>query len=170
MEDKTMKLIQTDAAINAGNSGGMLLNSYGQVIGINSMKMSASYGEASVEGLGFAIPITDAKEIILSLINDGYVTGRPQLGITGTTVTEEQAEFYHIPQGVYVYSASENSAAVLQQGDVIIAINGVEITSMEELNAEKNQHKAGETVTLRINRSGETMDVEIVLQESRPEE
>ena len=170
LEDKTMTLIQTDAAINSGNSGGMLLNSYGQVIGINSLKMGSSYGEASVEGLGFAIPINDAAEIIKSLINDGYVTGRPQLGITGTTITEEQAAFYHIPQGVYVYSVSENSAAGLQEGDVITAIDGVEITKMEELNERKNLHKAGETVTLGINRDGESMEVQVTLQESRQEE
>ncbi len=170
LENKTMTLIQTDAAINSGNSGGMLLNSYGQVIGINSLKMSSSYGEASVEGLGFAIPINEAAEIIKSLISDGYVTGRPQLGITGTTITAEQAEFYHIPKGVYVYSVSENSAAGLQQGDVITAFNGTEITTMDELNEQKNLHKAGETVTLRISRSGESMDVQVTLQESREEE
>ena len=170
LEDKTMTLIQTDAAINAGNSGGMLLNSYGQVIGINSLKMGSSYGEASVEGLGFAIPINDAAEIIKSLISDGYVTGRPQLGITGTTVTAEQAEFYHIPQGVYVYSVSEASATGLQQGDVITAVNGTAITTMEELTEQKNLYKAGETVTLRISRGGESMDVQITLQESRPAE
>ena len=169
LEDRTMTLIQTDAAINAGNSGGMLLNSYGQVIGINSMKMSSSYGEASVEGLGFAIPISDAAEIIRSLISDGYVTGRPQLGITGTTVTEEQAAFYHIPQGVYVYSSSDQNASVLQQGDIITAIDGTEITTMEELNEQKNLHKAGETVTLRISRDGESTELQITLQESRQE-
>lgn len=170
LEDKTMKLIQTDAAINSGNSGGMLLNSCGQVIGINSLKMSSSYGEASVEGLGFAIPINDAAEIIKSLISDGYVTGRPLLGISGTTVTEEQAERYHIPQGVYVYSVSEKSVSGLQQGDVITAINGTEITTMEELNEQKNLYKAGETVSLRVSRGGESINVQVTLQESRPEE
>ena len=167
LEDRTMTLIQTDAAINAGNSGGMLLNAYGQVIGINSMKMGASYGEASVEGLGFAIPITDAEEIISSLIANGYVTGRPQLGITGVTVTEEYAELYHMPQGVYVYSA--DGASALQKGDIITAIDGTAITTMEELNEQKNQHQAGDTVTLTVTRSGESMDVQITLQESRPE-
>lgn len=169
LEDKTMTLIQTDAAINSGNSGGMLLNSYGQVIGINSLKMGSSYGEASVEGLGFAIPINDAAEIINSLIRDGYVTGRPQLGITGTTITEDMAALYHIPQGVYVYSVSENSASGLQQGDIITAIDSTEITTMEELNEQKNLHKAGETVTLRIIRNGESTEVQVTLQESRPE-
>jgi serine protease Do len=172
LDDRTMTLIQTDAAINSGNSGGMLLNAYGQVIGINSMKMGSSYSSASVEGLGFAIPISDAKEIITSLINNGYVTGRPQLGITGVTVTESDAERFNLPQGVYVYGVSEGSAAAqagLQQGDIITAIDGVEITTMEELNEQKNQHKAGETGTLRVNRSGETRDVQMTLQEAQQE-
>ncbi len=172
LEDRTMTLIQTDAAINSGNSGGMLLNAYGQVVGINSMKMGSSYGSASVEGLGFAIPISDAKEIITSLINNGYVTGRPQLGITGVTVTESDAERFSLPQGVYVYGVSEDSAAEqagLQQGDIITAIDGVEITTMEELNEQKNQHKAGETVTLRISRSGETLNIQMTLQEVQQE-
>ena len=173
LEDRTMTLIQTDAAINSGNSGGMLLNAYGQVIGINSMKMGSSYGSASVEGLGFAIPISDAKEIINSLINNGYVTGRPQLGITGVTVTESDAERFNLPQGVYVYGVAENSAAAkagLQQGDIITAIDGVEITTMEELSEQKNKHQAGDTVTLRISRSGETMDVQMTLQEVKQED
>lgn len=170
LEDRTMTLIQTDAAINSGNSGGMLLNAYGQVIGINSLKMGSSYGGESIEGLGFAIPISDAAEIISSLISDGYVTGRPQLGITGATITAEQAEFYHIPQGVYVYSVSENVASGLQKDDVITGINGTAITTMEELSEQKNLYKAGDTVTLQINRNGESIDVQITLQESRPEE
>ena len=170
LEDRTMTLIQTDAAINSGNSGGMLLNAYGQVIGINSMKMSSSYGEASVEGLGFAIPISDAEEIIMSLIQNGYVTGRPLLGISGATITAEQAKFNNLPQGVYVYSASDNSTADLQKGDVITAIDGVEITSMDELNEQKNKHKAGESVTLTICRNGENMQVQVTLLESKPEE
>lgn len=170
LEDRTMTLIQTDAAINSGNSGGMLLNAYGQVIGINSMKMSSSYGEASVEGLGFAIPISDAEEIIMSLIQNGYVTGRPMLGISGATISEEQAKFNNLPQGVYVYSASDNSTADLQKGDVITAIDGVEITSMDELNEQKNKHKAGESVTLTICRNGENVQVQVTLLESKPEE
>ena len=172
LEDRTMTLIQTDAAINSGNSGGMLLNAYGQVVGINSMKMGSSSGSASVEGLGFAIPISDAKEIITSLIENGYVTGRPQLGISGTTVTEADAERYNVPQGVYVYSVTEGSAAALaglQQGDIITAIDGVETATMEELNEQKNQHNAGETVTLRISRSGETLNIQVTLQESQQE-
>ncbi len=173
LEDRTMTLIQTDAAINSGNSGGMLLNAYGQVIGINSMKMGSSSSSASVEGLGFAIPISDAKDIINSLITNGYVTGRPQLGITGTTVTESDAERYNIPQGVYVYSVTEDSAAEqagLRQGDIITAIDGVEITTMDELSEQKNEHQAGDTVALRVYRSGETFDIQMTLQEVTQED
>ena len=173
LEDRTMTLIQTDAAINAGNSGGPLLNAYGQVIGINSMKMgSSTYGQASVEGLGFAIPIADAKDIIDSLINNGYVTGRPQFGITGVTVSESDAARFNLPQGVYVYSVGEGSAAEqagIRQGDIITAVDGVQIKTMDELNEQKNKHKAGESVTLSISRSGESEEVQVTLQEVKSE-
>lgn len=170
IDEKDMTLIQTDAAINSGNSGGPLLNGYGQVVGINSAKMSSTYGTASVEGLGFAIPISDAKEIIEDLINSGYVTGRPQFGITGADVTEADAQRFNLPQGVYVYSVAEDSAAEkagLRQGDVITAIENREITTMEELNAVKNEYAAGDTITLRVYRSGETFETRLTLQEVR---
>lgn len=173
IDDRHMSLIQTDAAINSGNSGGPLLNAYGQVVGINSMKMGSTYSSASVEGLGFAIPIADAKGIIDSLINNGYVTGRPQLGITGVNVTQSDADRFNLPQGVYVYGVAENSAAAdagIRQGDIITAINGTAITTMDELNEEKNKHSAGETITLSISRSGETLDVELVLQEVKQQD
>lgn len=172
IDEREMTLIQTDAAINAGNSGGPLLNGYGQVVGINSAKMSSSYGTASVEGLGFAIPISDAKSIIDDLINSGYVTGRPQLGITGADVTEADSQRFNLPQGVYVYSVAEDSAAYkagIRQGDVITAIDGKEITTMEELNAVKNEHTAGETIEIKVYRSGETFEMELTLQEVRQE-
>ena len=173
INEKDMTLIQTDAAINSGNSGGPLLNGYGQVIGINSAKMSSTYGSASVEGLGFAIPISDAKEIIEDLINNGYVTGRPQFGITGVDVTASDAERFSMPQGVYVYGVTEGSAAYeagIRQGDVITAVNGETITNMDELNEAKNQHNAGDTITVTVFRSGETIDLNLTLQEVRQEE
>ena len=171
-DGRKMTLIQTDAAINSGNSGGPLLNAYGQVIGINSMKMGSQYSGTTVEGLGFAIPIADAKDVIDSLINNGYVTGRPQLGITGQTVTEAVAEMYNMPQGVYVHSVAEGSAAAaagIRQSDIITAINGKPITTMDELSEEKNKYKAGETITLSISRSGETEEVQITLEEVKQE-
>ena len=172
INEKDMTLIQTDAAINSGNSGGPLLNGYGQVVGINSAKMSSTYGSASVEGLGFSIPISDAKEILEDLINNGYVTGRPQFGITGVTVSEADASHYNMPQGVYVYGVTEGSAAYeagIRQGDVITAVEGTEITDMDSLNTIKNQYNAGDTITITIFRAGEKMDVSLTLQEVRQE-
>ncbi len=169
INEKSMTLIQTDAAINSGNSGGPLLNSSGQVIGINSAKMSSSYGSASVEGLGFAIPIDDAKVIIDDLINYKYVKGRPQIGISTVDVTESVSRYYDIPLGVYVQDVQEGGSADLagiQKGDVIIDADGEPITTAEELNTIKNNHKAGETLKLTITRAGEDMQIELVLQEA----
>lgn len=171
INDKEMTLIQTDTAINSGNSGGPLINSAGQVIGINSAKMSSSYssGSASVEGIGFAIPITEAKEIVDDLINYGYVTGRPQLGITCQDVSEAVSQAYNIPVGSYIISVTEGGAADkagLQIQDVIIAIDGNEIKTTEELNDYKNEHDAGEEVVLTIVRYGQQMDVTVILEEA----
>lgn len=169
INEKSMSLIQTDAAINSGNSGGPLLNSSGQVIGINSAKMSSSYGSATVEGLGFAIPINDAKIIIDDLINYKYVKGRPQIGITTVDVTESVSRYYDIPLGVYVQGVQEGSAgdlAGIRKGDVIIDIDGETVTSAKELNDIKNTHKAGETITITINRAGEDITVDLILQEA----
>lgn len=170
INDKAMTLIQTDTAINSGNSGGPLINSAGQVIGINSAKMSSSYSSnsASIEGIGFAIPITEAKEIINDLINYGYVTGRPQLGITCQDVSESVSQAYNMPIGAYIISVSEGGAAAkagLKTGDVITGIEGQDIKTTEELNNIKNEYNAGDTVTLTIVRDGKTMDVKVELQE-----
>ena len=169
INEKNMTLIQTDAAINSGNSGGPLLNSCGQVIGINSAKMSSSYGSASVEGLGFAIPMNEAKLIIDDLINYKHVTGRPQIGITTIDVNETVSSYLNIPMGVYIRNVEENSAAEnagLQIGDVIIAIEGEAITSAEELNRIKNEFKAGDNISLTINRMGRDIEVSVTLQEA----
>ncbi len=169
INEKHMTLIQTDAAINSGNSGGPLLNSCGQVIGINSAKMSSSYGSASIEGLGFAIPINEAKTIIDDLINNGYVTGRPQIGISGVDVNESYSSYLGIPMGVYVRAISEGSAAELagiRPGDVIIGIEDEAVKTMDELNTIKNQYKAGDSITIKLNRNGEDIDVRLTLQDA----
>lgn len=171
INDKEMTLIQTDTAINSGNSGGPLINSAGQVIGINSAKMSSSYSSSSatIEGIGFAIPITEAKEIVDDLITYGYVTGRPQLGITCQDVSEAVSQAYNIPVGSYIISITEGGAADkagLQIQDVIIAIDGQTITSTEELNDYKNEHDAGEEVVLTIVRAGQQMEVTVILEEA----
>lgn len=168
INDKKMSLIQTDAAINSGNSGGPLVNSYGQVIGINSAKMTSTYSSASVEGLGFAIPITQAKTIIDDLINYGYVKGRPQLGITCIDVDETTANLYNMSVGAYVRSVTPNGAADLagiQEGDIIIGVNGTAVSTTEEINEKKNEFKAGDTITLTISRNGKDTDVQVTLQE-----
>lgn len=168
INDKKMNLIQTDAAINSGNSGGPLINSYGQVIGINSAKMTSTYSSSSVEGLGFAIPITQAKTIIDDLINYGYVKGRPQLGITCIDVDESTASLYNMTVGAYVRSVTPNGAAALagiQEGDIIIGVNGTAVSTADELNEKKNEFNAGDTITLTISRKGKDTDVQVTLQE-----
>ena len=167
-----MTLIQTDASINQGNSGGPLLNSCGQVIGINSAKISSNYGDVTVEGLGFAIPINDARVIIDDLINNGYVTGRPQIGITAVNIDEMYSSYLGLPMGIYVRGVAEGSAAELagiRVGDVIIGVNDEAVTSMDELNNIKNQFKAGDTITLKINRDGEDIDIALVLHDANAE-
>lgn len=169
INDNTMTLIQTDTAINNGNSGGPLINSSGQVIGINSAKMSSTYsGEATVEGIGFAIPMSEAKSIVDDLINYGYVTGRPQLGISCQDVTEAVSQAYNIPVGAYIFSVTAGGAADqagLQPGDVITGIQDQTISTTEELNAVKNQYKVGDTITLTYVRAGETKKVDVTLAE-----
>ncbi|MGN1225207.1 MAG: trypsin-like peptidase domain-containing protein [Ruminococcus sp.] len=170
INDKTMTLIQTDTAINNGNSGGPLINSSGQVIGINSAKMSSSVSSsgATIEGIGFAIPMTEAREIVDDLINYGYVTGRPQLGISCQDVSEAVSQAYNLPIGAYIISITEGGAADeagLQVGDIITAINDNTIQTTEELNNYKNECNAGDTVTLTIVRNGQEQKVNVVLKE-----
>lgn len=169
INEKNMTLIQTDAAINQGNSGGPLLNSCGQVIGINSAKMSSSYGSATVEGLGFAIPINDAKVIIDDLINNGGVTGRPQIGISAVDITEAYSSYLGLPMGIYVRDVAAGSAAEeagIRVGDVVIGINDEAVNTMDELNSIKNKFKAGDTITLKVYRNNEDIDIIVVLHDA----
>ena len=163
INEKQMKLIQTDAAINSGNSGGPLLNSCGQVIGINSAKMSSNYSSsASIEGLGFAIPISEAKNIIDDLISYGYVTGKPQIGISCVDVDELYSRYYNIPQGIWVREVEEGSAAEkagIKVGDVIIGIEGEAVSSIKEMNEIKNKYKAGDEITLTIRKLQLILDI-----------
>lgn len=172
INEKKMSLIQTDAAINNGNSGGPLLNSCGQVIGINSAKMSSSYStSASVEGLCFAIPIKEAKVIIDDLINYRYVTGRPDDGIISTRdITEAESRYWSIPVGVFVMSIQADGAADragIMPGDVIIDIEGNAVSTGQQLRDIKNQYKAGDTITITVTRGGQDIRMKLVLQEER---
>lgn len=168
IDSRKFTLIQTDAAINAGNSGGPLVNCYGQVIGINSVKIQSGYN--SVEGLGFAIPIDEAKPIIDELIQHGYVTGRPLLGIGGQDITSAQAKFNDIPQGVYVVTVSSDGGADkagIKAGDIITAVNAEEVTTMAELSSELEKFKAGETVKISYYRDGKDFFTNVTLTENK---
>lgn len=168
IDGKQMTMIQTDAAINPGNSGGALLNMKGQVIGINTAK-STGY---DVEGLGFAIPINEAKPVIESIITNGYVTGRPVIGLGGRTVTEAISKAQGIPVGVYVASITEYGAAEkagIQIGDVIIECEGQEVTTVDEINKIRDEHKPGDQITMKINRAGQIKEVTVTLEEEKPQ-
>lgn len=165
IEDRTMNLIQTDASINSGNSGGPLINAYGQVIGITSAKVSSTYGE----GLGFAIPIDEATPIIDDLIQYGYVTGRPTLGISGENVTDVYSQYYDVPKGFFVRSVESGSAAEeagIQVNDIVIGIEGNLIESIEEFNEIKEKYKAGDKITVSVYRDGEIIDKDVTLGEA----
>lgn len=156
-------LIQTDAAINSGNSGGALVNSKGQVIGINFMKISS----VGVEGISFAIPITEAIGVSNQLIQYNKVK-RPYLGITGTTVTEQISKKYNLAIGAYVQAVdtfAKASSAGLRAGDVITAIDNKEIKTMTELTDYIKSKNIGDTVTLKINRNGEVLEISCELSE-----
>lgn len=162
-DGRTRKLIQTDAAINSGNSGGALVNSKGEVIGINTLKLSAT----GVEGMGFAIPINSVTDIYQQLIQYNKVK-RPYIGITGTTVDEKTSKYYNIPVGVYVKAISNFSPAEkagLKVADVITAIDGKEVKTMDELNNIKYEHQIGDSVTLKIIRDGKDMEITLTLEE-----
>lgn len=156
VENRSYNLLQTDAAINPGNSGGALVNKYGEVIGINSIKMS----ETGVEGIGFAIAISEAKPIIDDLMNSGYVSGRSLIGVT---LTESK-------NGLTVYSVSEGSGAEkagIKQGDLIVKADGTVVTTREALNEVRDGKKPGDYITLTVIRNGELTDVKVQLGEDK---
>ena len=152
---RTMSLIQTNAALNSGNSGGPLINCYGQVIGINTMKISSFAEGANVEGLGFAIPSTTVKEIVDQLICQGYVSGRPDLGITGESVSVYYQHFYNMPEGLFITGVDAGSAAAekgIAQGDILIRLNGTRICDNDDLNSALYSLEVGDTVEVVIYR------------------
>lgn len=159
----TYTLIQTDAAINSGNSGGALVNSEGKVIGINTLKLSGT----GIEGIGFAIPINSTTDITSQLIQYSKVK-RPFIGISGIDLNAETAKTYNLVEGVYVKSVEDFSAAEkagLKAGDVIIEVEGKSIKTMDELNEVKNSHKIGDELKLKINRNGTEKEITLTLGE-----
>lgn len=172
VDNVTNKMIQIDAAINGGNSGGALLNSNGEVVGINSVKYSSAVTStsASIEGMGFAIPITDVKDLITNLMNGEEDKSDATIGVEGYMVTEEQNKAYNMPIGFYISSIVENSGADkagLEIGNIITAINDNEVKSFSDLTDVLYTKKKGDKVKLRISytsgRKYSSKDVEITL-------
>lgn len=162
-DGKKFTLIQTDAAINSGNSGGALVNSEGKVIGVNTLKLSGT----GIEGMGFAIPINSTTDITSQLIQYSKVK-RPYIGISGMDLTEQTAKANKLVVGIYVKSIDDFSAAEkagIKIGDVIIEADGKKITKMDELNEIKNSHKIGDEMKIKVNRDGQEKDLTITLGE-----
>ena len=166
---RTLTLIQTNAALNSGNSGGPLINCYGQVIGINTMKMGDIASSSGVEGLGFAIPSTTVKEIADQLISQGYVSGRPSLGLSGEGVSSFYQFYYRLPSGMYIESIEEGSDAAtkgLEAGDILISVDNVRVSSMEDLHLLLSNYAVGDTVQIVIYRGGRQYTADLILHEA----
>ena len=164
VEGIIINTFQFSAAVNRGNSGGPIYNANGEVIGIVTAKMA----RADVEGIGFAVPINDAIEIATGLIEFGYITGRPMLGITGMTVTRPLAEYYDLTVGVFVRDVNPGSAAEragLENGDIIVGLGGFEVTSMDTLRFTMRGYRSGETAQLLVWRDGTVIEMSIIFDE-----
>ena len=164
---KTLNLIQTDCAINAGNSGGALFNMYGEVIGITNAKYSSNgFDEVSVDNVGFAIPINSVANIVKSIIENGYIV-KPYIGVSITNVSEESQGF-GLPKGAAVKAVNENSpaeAAGLQVNDIITAVDGEEISGSDDLVNIVKASSAGDVKTLTVYRQGEILEIQIEIGE-----
>ena len=165
---RTMNLIQTNAALNSGNSGGPLINSCGQVIGINTTKIGTFTDSAGVEGLGFAIPSAVVKDIVSQILNQGYVSGRPFLGITGERLSVFYQRYYRLPAGLYVTAVAEGSSAAdvgIVPGDILLSIDGTNIHTQNELDTALYHYAAGDQMDIVIYRSGYTLQATLTLAE-----
>lgn len=162
----TMNLIQTDCAINSGNSGGALFNLYGEVVGVTNAKYSGSGGGASIDNIGFAIPINHVKEIIKSIIENGYIT-KPYIGVSVTDVSWE-TQSYGLPKGAAVRSIAEDgpaAAAGLEENDIITAINGEEINGSKALVDVVRDSSVGDELVLTVYRKGESIERKVIVGE-----
>ena len=174
MSDGTiMNMIQTDTAINSGNSGGPLFDQYGQAVGIVSAKYSGSSGSSStIEGIGFAIPINDVADMVTSIIEHGYVTGKPNVGILMNDVSTEAVQRYGVPAGAYIEAVLEGSCADragLQPGDIVTAVGDSAVTSSEQLSSAVKNYRAGEQVTFTVYRDGKNVELTLTLDEDNQE-
>ena len=171
MDGRTMTLIQTNAALNSGNSGGPLINCYGQVIGINTMKIGTFTDNAGVEGLGFAIPSTQVKDIVDQIIAQGYVSGRPSLGITGEALSTFYQHYYRMPAGLYITEVEPGSDAAkkgIQEGDMLLYLGETRVTSMEDLKTALYDCEVGQAVEVIVYHKGQQYRLELTLSEDVP--
>ena len=163
-----MNLMQTDCAINSGNSGGALFNLYGEVIGITNAKYSSSSSGASIDNIGFAIPLNHVRQIVESIIEKGYIT-KPYIGVSAGTVSLD-AQRYGLPKGAAVISIADSSPAAasdLQVNDIITHVNGTAISSSSELVSLVSQAQIGDTVRLSVYRQGSTLEITLTVGEKR---
>lgn len=170
VDGRTMTLIQTNAALNSGNSGGPLINCYGQVIGINTMKIGAFTDSAGVEGLGFAIPSTTVKEVVDQLIRQGYVSGRPSLGLDGDGISLFYQRYYRLPAGLLITQVDYGSDAYdqgVEEGDILLSLGNVRITDRDTLKNAILDYQVGDTVTVTLYRDGEKFSLDLELEENR---
>ena len=166
---RTMTLIQTNAAINSGNSGGPLINCYGQVIGIITLKIGDSASAAGVEGIGFAIPSSTAREIINQLMEQGYVSGRPSLGLTGVALSSFYQSYFHLPSGYYIEAVMEGSPAQqvgIQAGDILISVDGTQVSTGDDITAALYGYAVGDSVDIIISRNNRHYQVTLELIEA----
>ncbi len=162
IDGQTMTLLQTDAAINVGNSGGALVNSSGLVIGINTAKTSA----IGVEGLGFAIPINQVEDVINQLVDNGYVEGRTKVGVSTQDIDEDYASISGLTEGVNVLAVEDGSGADkagIKVGDVIVEFDGHKVQTTAEINEIKKEHTVGDKVKVKVVRDGKTIELTVIL-------
>lgn len=167
IDKQTMTLLQTNAAVSPGNSGGGLFNARGELIGVVNAKSSAS----NVEGIGFAIPIDTAMRVAQDLISTGYVTGRPALGVSVLAITDQQtaAQYGVTRAGVYLTVVNDGSAAAqagLQVGDMLVSVDGTVVNSTADVTSILSEHSVGDTVEVQIVRDNQMVTVNVTLQES----
>ena len=168
--NRTLTLMQTTAALNTGNSGGPLVNCYGQVVGINTMKIGDYASESGVEGLGFAIPITAVQTVLEQLANQGYVAGRPDIGLTGTAISTFYQFYYRMPAGILITEVDPESDAAAQglvRGDILMTLSGKQVTSLDILEEIVYASSVGDALKATIYRDGREYPLTITVGEEK---
>lgn len=167
---RNMSLLQTTAALNSGNSGGPLVNRYGQVVGINTMKIGDSASYSGVEGLGFAIPMTTVKSVVEQLAITGYVAGRPDLGLDGTIISLFYQRYYRLPPGMIITSVDPDSNAYelgIRDGDILVYLDGHRITDLGLYEEIVNKLDVGQSVSAMIYRDGKEYELSLIVGEKK---